>query len=291
MKIYASDLTNVTEVLTGDLLSIVNPNTSGTGASQGLRITGATANRWLQSSGQEAIITNTISGRIPVAVDQAAPAIDGVADANQFINSSVAQTSTGDVMIQKADASAANLTITGNLIVQGATTNVESTNLNVEDQYISVNRAFNASGAAVNPTSNEAGILMTQTNGSFAGFRYNGSNFQTNTDTNADGTSGTWTNLATGSGTVNAHAENFVTSTSAATTHTVLATTHGLAGSDFTVSVYDIDTTDIKTLVIPETVTVGSNASGSGAGLEGTVTITLPNLGSPAKNFRVVIKG
>ena len=96
-------------------------------------------------------ITGTIAGTGVVDTTQlAADAVTGAKiadeaiDSDHYVDGSIDTAHIADNQItgdKLADSFtvAANLTVAGNLIVQGATTEVQTTNLNVEDQFILLN--------------------------------------------------------------------------------------------------------------------------------------------------------
>ena len=319
MKIYSSDLHEITEVLAGNVLSVVNPNATGAAATDGFRIVNGNANLFLDGQGKQELHTNTISGRIPVAISAASAAtLDGGtlstnADGGTFINSSITQNASGHVTIQGAGSGspAANLTVSGNLIVQGTTTNIETTDLLIEDKYIQVNRALDDAGTGdVTPTE-DGGVLVTRAAageqptgaasnvlGTHAGIRYNEGDNRWEVATavpDTGGADGDWTAIPLTGG----NAGFFTTSRtiaagSANTTFTITASDHGLSGSTFSVQVYDLTVANTKTQIIPENIGVGTLASGSGgagASLEGTITVTMPADASNARTFHIAVTG
>lgn len=233
---------------------------------------------------------------------------------DDFTDSSIRQDSTGHVTIVDADGSTArNLTVSGDLTVQGTTTTINTTQTVVEDRYLEIN--VPESDADV---THDAGFLVAYENNGganfdptsadrrYAGIRFNpdaagGARWEINNGDSTTAGVGSWAPIGTSSstGTVQKYAATHTLAANATTisipTGTVgtpvVGTSHGLAGSDFTITVYDVATTNLLTQIIPEEIQVGTAAGGSGAELLGTVTITLPVLSTTSTtSFRIVIK-
>ena len=320
MKIYASDLLDITQVLTGNILEIADAHTTAgvdTSTAQGLIITGGNANRWIKGTGQEAVVTNDASGRVPIAVNSTDNTIDGASDADLFINSSYQQLDSGHVQIQQVGGGAANLTVTGDLVVLGDSSILEGADTITEAKYITVNTNVDDTGVVQNAAASEDGGILVQretairqtsassgTDGTHGGIRFDESTgrWQTATaTTSTGGVQGDWTDIGSGSGTVDKYAE---TCTLAAN-GTIIAIissnvdaggaspTHSLAGSDFSVKTF-IDDGVAYEEVIPEAI-YNVHTAGSVEGAQraiGTVVIKFPVLDvSSATNIRVVIKG
>lgn len=331
MKIYASDLVDITQILTGDILEIIDPHTtagiatSGAQKAQGLIIRGDD-DKFLNGTGQEVVITNQNVGRIPVAVTSVggtkAAISDGgtIADGAGFIDSSVLQDNDGHIIIRNGAAGAANLTVTGDLTVLGDNTILENVDTITEAKYIEVNTNVSDAGAVVTTgaASVDGGMLVQRetpiqqtselsgTTGTHGGIRFkegaSGGTWQTAVATTSDaGHNDDWTDIGSGSGTVDKYAQTCELAANGTIIAIIPGTTeaggtspvHTLNGSDFSVKTFIVGSVAYEE-VIPEAI-YNVHAAGSLEGAQrtvGTVVIKFPVLdASNMTDIRVVIKG
>ena len=117
-----------------------------------------------------------------------------------------------------------------------------------------------------------------------------------------------WFTPSTGSGTVAKYAFDHSANASGVISiprgaMRVNGTSHGLAGSDFTVTVYEyiasnsttqntgaVAATDRLNMIIPESIVIGRESGETGSRLDGTVTIQLPASIADTAQYRIVIK-
>ena len=235
-----------------------------------------------------------------------------------YIDSSITQDGSGHVSIgATGGGNDRNLTVWGNLIVQGATTTVNTNTIDVEDQYITTAHTDLTADKSATPGGIFVEHEITGTSGTqevtYAGLRYgngNGSGFAwetTNDATSDNGLTGTWTAIGSGAGTVNKFAAD-ISFADGATSVTVAAGTvgtqvttggnsalrHGLVqDGDYTVTLYeyvdssgdrvDDGTTSVAgwRTVLPAYIEISSANYG--------VTISMP-AESGSQVFKLVIK-
>ena len=223
---------------------------------------------------------------------------------SQLVDSVITQDTSGHVTIGATGAgNTRNLTVTGDLTVNGTTTTVNSTTVNIDDKYLAINNA--AGGGS---TTADGGLLVTLatavqqpsetsgTTGTHAGIRYDESTqrWQTTIGTTVNGgADGDWEDI--GAGAVNVYAAD-ITFANNATSVTVAAGTHGLPGTDLTISLYeyvdssgdrvDDGTSSVvgKSSIIPENILIHTTTT------PGNIVISMPaETGSQV--YRLVVKG
>ena len=331
MKIYASDLEDITQVLTGNILEIKDAHTiagvdiSGANKANGLIIAGGDVDKFVSGTGQELSITNASIGRLPVAVLSTNGSKGAVANSGTttsgggFIDSSILQDTSGHIIIRSGASTPANLTVTGDLIVEGDSSVLVTAETITEDPYIAVNVAIDSDGNPLaTSTSADGGLLVQRetataqpsagsgTTGAYAGIRFDESagQWQTTIGTTASGgADGDWVNIGSGSGTVDKYAETcslaaggtliFITPDGGGTDEGGATPKHSLAGSDFSVKTFIEDGVAYEE-VIPENVyNIHTDGTFEGATrTSGTVAIRFPVLSTGSvTNIRVIIKG
>ena len=338
MKIYASDLVDITQVLTGDILHIADAHTTagvattGGSAAEGLIIATGDDDKFLNGTGQEVVITNTTVGRMPVAVQSAdgtkgtipSGAATNTNAGGGFIDSSILQDNSGHITIRVGASDPANLTVTGDLIVLGTNTILESADTITEAKYLEVNTNINDTTGAVvtsGAITADGGVLVQRnapiqqtsassgTAGTHGGIRFKedtqangGGRWQTTVATTNDGgADGDWVNIGSGSGTVDKYAQTCELAANGTIIAVVPGSTeaggtspvHTLSGSDFSVKVFEVGTFTYEE-IIPEAI-YNVHAAGTVEGAArtvGTVVIKFPVLNTTqVTNIRVVIKG
>ncbi len=326
MKVYSSDLLEITQVPTGHILEIADAHTTAgvdTSSVEGLVIAGGDVDRYITGTGQEKSITNESIGRLPVAVLSTDGTAGAVANSGTtttggaFIDSSILQDTSGHVIIRSGASTDANLTVTGNAIVEGdltvlgANTITNSTTVATEDPYIAVNNSVNdTTGAITAPTTPNGGLLVAKvtetaaqasgavsagTGGTHAGIRYNedtvangGGQWEVSVGVPAaGGVDANWTAIPLSSS--GAQGYN-VTVASGLTIGLLGVSTHGLSGTDFIIKVYET-ATNTYTEVIPEDIIVARVAASIEGATRavGDILIKFPADSGGDRTFRVVV--
>ena len=124
-----------------------------------------------------------------------------ISNGTAFVNSEISQSSTaaGDITITLGSSLNDMVIISGGLQVNGTTTTVNSTTVNVADRFLQVGDT----GTSTTATTAITGGLIVETSNdgsgtkAFGGIRYNGTAWQVSSDPGADGldAGATWTNL------------------------------------------------------------------------------------------------